>query len=69
MIKVEDTRVSQPPTFEEAKPKLREELGQQAVEEKVKDLRAKAKIEQFALDGSPMPAGPALAPAPAPAAK
>jgi peptidyl-prolyl cis-trans isomerase C len=67
VIKVEDTRVSPPPTFEEAKPKLREELGQKAVEEKVKDLRAKAKIEQFALDGSPMPAGPALAPGPAPA--
>jgi peptidyl-prolyl cis-trans isomerase C len=68
IIKIEDTRISAPPTFDEAKGKLKAELENGAVEDKVKELRVKAKIEQFALDGSPLPAAPA-APAPAAPAK
>jgi peptidyl-prolyl cis-trans isomerase C len=68
VIEVLDTRVSAPPTFDEDKPKLRAQLENQAIEAKVAELRGKAKIEQFALDGSPLPppaAAPASAPAPA----
>jgi peptidyl-prolyl cis-trans isomerase C len=64
VIMVEDMRT---PSFEDSAPALREQLGKQAVEEKLKDLEGKAKVERFALDGSPLPP-PAPAPAPAPAA-
>jgi len=71
VIKLEDTRVSPPPTFDEAKDKLKGEVANEAIDAKIKELRGKAKIEQFALDGSPLPATatPASAPAPAPAKK
>jgi peptidyl-prolyl cis-trans isomerase C len=66
VIKVEDTRISAPPSFDEAKEQIRTQLGNEAIETKVKELRAKAKIEKFALDGSALPATDAK---PAPAAK
>jgi len=71
IIKLEDTRISPPPSFDEAKDKLKGEVANEAIDAKVKELRGKAKIEQFALDGSPLPATatPASAPAPAPAKK
>ncbi len=70
VIKVEDRRVAQPKTFDEAKGELRQELGRQAAEAKLKELKDKAKIEAFNLDGSPIPdaAAPAATPAGAPAA-
>jgi peptidyl-prolyl cis-trans isomerase C len=71
VILVEDIRT---PSLEDSADELRKELGSKAVEEKIGELKGKAKIERFALDGSALPppappappsAGPTLAPAPA----
>jgi peptidyl-prolyl cis-trans isomerase C len=67
VIKVEDTRISAPPTFDEAKEKLKSQLAVQLFQDKLKELKSKAKIEQFALDGSPLPP-PAPPTPPTPAA-
>jgi peptidyl-prolyl cis-trans isomerase C len=68
VIKVEDTRISSPPTFDEVKDKLKSQLAVSLFQDKLKELKAKAKIEQFALDGSPLPPPAPPAPAPAPGA-
>ncbi|AWU92904.1 peptidylprolyl isomerase [Azospirillum ramasamyi] len=76
VIKVEDKRTQPQPTLDEVKPQLEQELSKNIVTALVDELRGKAKIETFQLDGSPMPkeepaaapATPAPAPAPAPAA-
>ncbi len=60
VIKLEDTRATQPPAFDEVKEGLQKQLQQRNLEKLLTDLRAKAKIEG--------PAG-AAAPAAAPAAK
>lgn len=67
VIKLEDTRISPPPSFDEAKDKLKSQVANEAIDAKIKELRAKAKVEQFALDGSPVTAAAAAAPAAAPA--
>jgi peptidyl-prolyl cis-trans isomerase C len=66
VIKVEDKRQSQPPSFEEAKEELSNDVARDVISDKVKELREKAKVETFALDGSAAPASlpaPTLAPA------
>src|SRR5262249_9671297 len=45
VIKVEDRRDRQPPSFEEAKPQLENDLQQELVQALVQDLRKGAKIE------------------------
>jgi peptidyl-prolyl cis-trans isomerase C len=69
VILVEDIRT---PSLEDSADELRKELGSKAVEEKIGELKSKAKVERFALDGSALPppappaaAAPTLAPAPA----
>ena len=54
VIKVEDRRKSSPPPVSDVKDQIRNQLGQEMVGPVVKDLQAKAKIERFGLDGSPM---------------
>lgn len=70
IIKVEDKRTQPQPTLEEVKPQLEQALSKDIVTALVEELRGKAKIETFQIDGSPMPKEePAAAPAtPAPAA-
>lgn len=70
IIKVEDKRTQPQPTLDEVKPQLEQTLSKDMVTALVEELRGKAKIETFQLDGSPMPKEePAAAPAtPAPAA-
>jgi len=58
VIKVEDKRTSEPPTFEEAKPELSNEVAREVINDKVKELREGAKVETFALDGTPTPTAP-----------
>lgn len=58
VIKVDDRRTAAPPSFEESKQELTEEVARDIVSAKVKALRDGAKIETFALDGSPLPAKP-----------
>ena len=72
VIKVEDKRKRQPPTYEQAAPQLRQALQQEIAGDIVDGLRKNAKVEMFNLDGSALPvqaAAPAQAPAQAPAKK
>jgi len=59
LIKVEDRRLSTAPSFEETKDQLRTEVSQEMAGELVEELRGKAKVERFDLDGKPMAAAPA----------
>lgn len=66
IIKVEDKRKSAAPPITEVRDQIANQLGQELTNDLVKGLEAKAKIERFNLDGSPLkPAAPAAAPAPA----
>jgi peptidyl-prolyl cis-trans isomerase C len=56
VIMVEDRRLGAPPSFEEAKAELTNEVAREVVGERIKELRSGAKIETFAIDGSPLPA-------------
>jgi peptidyl-prolyl cis-trans isomerase C len=55
IIKVEDRRKSEPPSFDSIKEKLRTEISQEAGTKYVSGLRKEAKIERFDLDGKPLP--------------
>jgi peptidyl-prolyl cis-trans isomerase C len=65
VIKVEDKRDRQPPSFEEVKPTLESEAQQEIVTALLKELRAGAAIE---IKTPPAPAAPAEGGTPAPAA-
>jgi peptidyl-prolyl cis-trans isomerase C len=56
VFKVEDRRAGQPPSFEEAREELSRNLAHEVIEAKLQDLRGAAKIEEFGLDGKPLPA-------------
>lgn len=55
VIKVEDRRLKAPPSFEEARQELSQQVARDVVEAKLKELRGAAKIETFGLDGKPLP--------------
>jgi peptidyl-prolyl cis-trans isomerase C len=57
VIKVEDTRMSTPPAFDQVKPELERAASQEMVSEVMGDLRKGAKIARFKPDGTPMPEG------------
>jgi peptidyl-prolyl cis-trans isomerase C len=61
VIKVEDRRVAKPPSFEEMKPQLTNELARAFVAQKMNELKAAAKIELYNGDGS-KPGAAAAAP-------
>ena len=56
VIEVEDRRQQTPPTLEAEKDQIRQSLSEDAVQQEVKDLRAKAKVEIFNADGTPIKA-------------
>jgi peptidyl-prolyl cis-trans isomerase C len=58
VIKVDDRRTAAPPSFEESKDELSNTLAREIVTAKVKALKDGAKVETFALDGSPLSAKP-----------
>jgi peptidyl-prolyl cis-trans isomerase C len=58
VIKVEDRRNAAPPSFEESKEELTNEVAREVITAKIKSLKDGAKVETFALDGSPLPAKP-----------
>jgi peptidyl-prolyl cis-trans isomerase C len=64
VIKLEDTRLSQPPTFSELKPQLETQYRRTAIEDLIKKLRSKAKIDIMSIPTTPE-AKPAEAPKPA----
>jgi peptidyl-prolyl cis-trans isomerase C len=55
VIKLEDRRMAAPPTFEQAKPAIREQLAEETAQKVVMDARAKAKVKRFDADGKPLP--------------
>jgi len=56
VIKVEDRRVGKPPSFEDAREELSQDLAHDIIEAKLQELRGAAKVEEFGLDGKPLPA-------------
>lgn len=67
VIKLEDRRMAKPPSFEQMRAQLADELAREIVAERMKELKTAARIEVFNADGSKPGAPPAPAPAPAPA--
>ncbi|MBL4721269.1 MAG: peptidylprolyl isomerase [Alphaproteobacteria bacterium] len=59
VIKLEDLRKVEAPSFEVLKPRLVQEAGQGLAAQAMAELVDKAKVERFAFDGSPMKAPPA----------
>ncbi len=55
VIKVEDRRKSAPPPIAEVKDQIANQLGQEMANDEVKALEAKAKVEKYSIDGSPLP--------------
>jgi peptidyl-prolyl cis-trans isomerase C len=53
VIKVEDRRVAPPPTFEEARASVKNEMASQDVQKIVESLQKSAQIKRFNADGSP----------------
>jgi peptidyl-prolyl cis-trans isomerase C len=56
VIKLEARRPGKEPSFTEARPQLENMIARDVINEKVKELRANAKIETFDLEGKPLPA-------------
>ncbi|WP_254434783.1 peptidylprolyl isomerase [Magnetospirillum sp. UT-4] len=56
VIKVEDRRMASPPTLEQARPVIREQLAQEAAQKLVADIREKAKVKLYDPEGKPMEA-------------
>jgi len=54
IIKLEDRRKQTPPSFDEEKDQIRQQLAGDLIEQQVKELRAKAKVETFNPDGTPV---------------
>lgn len=54
VIRVEERR-SAAPSFEEKEPELKEQVARETINALVAELRAKAKVQRFAIDGSPKP--------------
>lgn len=57
IIRVEEIQEDAKPSFEEKKDELRDQLSDAFLSSKVEAMRKDAKIERFALDGSPLPEG------------
>jgi peptidyl-prolyl cis-trans isomerase C len=67
VIEVEDRRQAKPPSFEEVRPQLANQLARELVAQKMKELRIAAKLEVFNGDGT-KPGAPPPPPVRAPAA-
>jgi peptidyl-prolyl cis-trans isomerase C len=52
VIKLEDRRTAPPPTYDQAKQQLADEIAREMIGEKMKELKTAAKIEVFNGDGS-----------------
>ena len=64
IIKSEEKRTAPPPTLEQARDEIRQQIIQEAVRADLDKLKVGVKIEKFAMDGSPLPATPAVTPDP-----
>jgi peptidyl-prolyl cis-trans isomerase C len=64
IIKLEEKRTAPPPTFEQARDEIRQQIIQEAVRADLEKLKVGMPIEKFAMDGSPLPATPPTTPEP-----
>ena len=62
VVKVEDRRKAAPPTFEQIRQQLFNQLAREVAAEKMKELKTAAKVEVFNPDGTKPGAPPAAAP-------
>jgi peptidyl-prolyl cis-trans isomerase C len=65
VIKLEDKRQAQPPSFEQARDGLRQKMIQEGVQNAVKQARSEVTVEKFNMDGSAQRATDAAEPPPA----
>lgn len=65
VIQVLERRKAQPPSFEEARDELRQQMIQEGVKKVVAKARAEVSVERFNLDGSPVRATDTAEPPPA----
>jgi peptidyl-prolyl cis-trans isomerase C len=56
IIKVEDRRTAEPPTFDSMRAQLQDQMTSQVLGELLDGLAGGAEVERFNLDGTPMPA-------------
>ncbi|MDR3437601.1 peptidylprolyl isomerase [Telmatospirillum sp.] len=54
VIKVEDRRIAPPPSYDEAKGSIKNELAQKDVQKVIDSLKSSAQIKKFNPDGSPL---------------
>lgn len=54
VIKVEDHRMAPPPSYEESKGAIKNELAQQDVQKVIDGLKKSAQVKKFNIDGSPL---------------
>ncbi|MCL2469811.1 MAG: peptidylprolyl isomerase [Alphaproteobacteria bacterium] len=59
VIKVEERRKSPPPALDEVKEQITNQVGQEMANQMIEEMEAKAKIERFNIDGTPMKQEPA----------
>ncbi|WP_048863136.1 peptidylprolyl isomerase, partial [Acidisphaera rubrifaciens] len=69
VIKVTETRIAKPPTFDSVRDELRQHLIQDAVQKLVKQARADVKVVRFNMDGTPEKPTDSAEPPPAPSGK
>jgi peptidyl-prolyl cis-trans isomerase C len=65
VIQVTEHRTAKPPSFEQEKDELRQQMAQAAVQSELKLVRAAVKVEKFNPDGSPVKATDTAEPPPA----
>ncbi|HIJ62647.1 MAG TPA: parvulin peptidyl-prolyl isomerase [Rhodospirillaceae bacterium] len=53
VIRVEDRRTAPPPSYEQAKPQIKNQLAQQDLQKVIEGLQKSAQISRFKADGSP----------------
>jgi peptidyl-prolyl cis-trans isomerase C len=56
VIKVEERRTAAPPSFEDSRDELSQEMSREVITSIIAGLREKAKVERFNVDGTPMKA-------------
>jgi peptidyl-prolyl cis-trans isomerase C len=66
VIKAEDRRMAPPPTYDEARGPIRNQLAQEDVQQVLDELVKSAQVKRFKADGSPADPMPAPAPTAAP---
>jgi peptidyl-prolyl cis-trans isomerase C len=58
VIKVEERRMAPPPTYDEAKGQVRQQLAQEDIAKVIEGLKKGAAVKRFKLDGTPAEAAP-----------